>query len=189
MSAWYVWSALGMYPVTPGSDQLILGTPLFDRAIVTPRKEQAAGEVLTIRKSGSGIYIRNAHIEENELPTHITKDAMRNGGTLVLNAKTNQVILERTQAIGPSNDGTKVDLFLFRSSMHRAPSKPRAPSPFRPKATIPIPPSMRLYPWMGQEQMPQDGWTTRGHLSLNPPQPYSPAPFRGTRLRARSNMH
>ena len=83
MSAWYVWSALGMYPVTPGSDQLILGTPLFDRAIVRPRKGQGAGEALTIFKNGTGIYIHNAQIEENELPTHITKDAMREGGTLV----------------------------------------------------------------------------------------------------------
>ena len=90
MSAWYVWSALGMYPVTPGSDQLILGTPLFDRAIVIPKKDSPLAKSLTIRKSGAGIYIRNAHIEENELPTHITKDAMRDGGTLVFECKTNQ---------------------------------------------------------------------------------------------------
>ena len=83
MSAWYVWSALGMYPVTPGSDQLILGTPLFNRAIVTPRKGQNAGEALTILKGGSDKYISNAHIEGNELPTHITKETMRVGGTLV----------------------------------------------------------------------------------------------------------
>lgn len=31
MSSWYVWSALGLYPVTPGSDQYVLGTPRFDR--------------------------------------------------------------------------------------------------------------------------------------------------------------
>ena len=30
MSSWYVWSALGMYPVTPGSDVYVLGTPRFD---------------------------------------------------------------------------------------------------------------------------------------------------------------
>ncbi len=32
MSSWYVLSALGFYPVCPGSDEYVLGTPLFDRA-------------------------------------------------------------------------------------------------------------------------------------------------------------
>ena len=30
-SAWYVFSAMGFYPVTPGTDQYILGTPLFKK--------------------------------------------------------------------------------------------------------------------------------------------------------------
>src|SRR5690606_17153368 len=30
-SAWYVFSAMGSYPVTPGSDQYVLGSPLFDK--------------------------------------------------------------------------------------------------------------------------------------------------------------
>jgi hypothetical protein len=34
MSAWYVFSALGFYPVLPGSDQYVLGTPLFERAVI-----------------------------------------------------------------------------------------------------------------------------------------------------------
>ncbi len=36
MSAWYVWSALGMYPETPGTADLALGSPLFNQAIVNP---------------------------------------------------------------------------------------------------------------------------------------------------------
>ncbi|WP_051951562.1 GH92 family glycosyl hydrolase [Actinacidiphila yeochonensis] len=31
MSSWYVWSAMGMYPETPGTPVLALGTPLFPR--------------------------------------------------------------------------------------------------------------------------------------------------------------
>lgn len=34
MSAWYVFSALGFYPVMPGSNQYVLGTPLFERAVM-----------------------------------------------------------------------------------------------------------------------------------------------------------
>ena len=34
ISAWYVWIALGMYPVEPGSGQLVLGSPVFSKATV-----------------------------------------------------------------------------------------------------------------------------------------------------------
>ncbi len=34
MSAWYVFSSLGFYPVTPGSNEYIIGTPLFERASI-----------------------------------------------------------------------------------------------------------------------------------------------------------
>jgi len=44
MSAWYVWSALGFYPETPGTADLALGSPLFsDIAISLP-----SGKKLTI---------------------------------------------------------------------------------------------------------------------------------------------
>ena len=33
-SAWYVFSALGFYPVCPGTDQYVLGAPLFKKATV-----------------------------------------------------------------------------------------------------------------------------------------------------------
>lgn len=34
-SAWYVFSALGFYPVCPAVDQYVLGTPLFKRVVLT----------------------------------------------------------------------------------------------------------------------------------------------------------
>ncbi|MEV0094030.1 GH92 family glycosyl hydrolase [Streptomyces sp. NPDC050738] len=34
MSAWYVFSALGMYPQTPGSASMLLGAPLFPHAVL-----------------------------------------------------------------------------------------------------------------------------------------------------------
>jgi putative alpha-1,2-mannosidase len=33
MSAWYVWSALGMFPETPGTPTLALGSPMFTQAV------------------------------------------------------------------------------------------------------------------------------------------------------------
>lgn len=35
MSAWYVWSALGLYPETPGTADLAIGSPLFPAAVVS----------------------------------------------------------------------------------------------------------------------------------------------------------
>jgi predicted alpha-1,2-mannosidase len=34
MSSWYVWSALGLYPEIPGRSELVVGSPLFPRAVV-----------------------------------------------------------------------------------------------------------------------------------------------------------
>ncbi|MEU1471951.1 GH92 family glycosyl hydrolase [Streptomyces sp. NPDC005761] len=34
MSAWYVFSALGLYPQSPGGGELLLGAPLFPRAVI-----------------------------------------------------------------------------------------------------------------------------------------------------------
>ena len=35
MSAWYVFTALGFYPVAPGSNEYVLGRPFLDRAVLT----------------------------------------------------------------------------------------------------------------------------------------------------------
>ncbi|MBR7828914.1 GH92 family glycosyl hydrolase [Actinospica sp. MGRD01-02] len=35
MSSWYVWSALGMYPETPGTSVLDLGAPIFPKAVIS----------------------------------------------------------------------------------------------------------------------------------------------------------
>lgn len=49
MSAWYVLSALGFYPVAPGSTQYVLGAPLFPRATIRlPR-----GKSFVIRAEGA----------------------------------------------------------------------------------------------------------------------------------------
>ncbi len=37
MSSWYVWSALGLYPEIPGRADLVVGSPLFERAVVHRR--------------------------------------------------------------------------------------------------------------------------------------------------------
>lgn len=56
-SAWYVFSALGFYPVTPGVPQYVIGSPLFDR--VTMNLEN--GNQLILKTSNNGS--ENRYIE------------------------------------------------------------------------------------------------------------------------------
>ena len=83
MSAWYVFSAMGFYPVIPGQPIYALGSPLFDRA--TFRLE--SGKTFTVeaaRNSSADIYVQSATLNGNPLDrAWITHSEIVNGGTLV----------------------------------------------------------------------------------------------------------
>jgi predicted alpha-1,2-mannosidase len=83
MSAWYVLSALGFYPVTPGTPNYEIGTPLFDEATV----QVGAGKALRIRAAGAGAgkrYIRSVSLNGVELNRYwITQAEIVGGGDLV----------------------------------------------------------------------------------------------------------
>jgi predicted alpha-1,2-mannosidase len=58
MSAWYVFSALGFYPVDPVADNYQLGTPLFKRAVIN--MENGRKFVINVTKNTpSAIYIKS----------------------------------------------------------------------------------------------------------------------------------
>jgi predicted alpha-1,2-mannosidase len=79
MSAWYVFAALGVYPRTPGSGELLLSSPLFPKAVV----RSGGGAVLTIAASGDGKYIqdvrRGGHPQRD---WKLDSSFVRFGGTL-----------------------------------------------------------------------------------------------------------
>ena len=61
MSAWYIFSAMGFYPVDPGKPIYALGTPLFDR--LTIRLEN--GKTFTVeaeRNNPSDIYVQSTSL-------------------------------------------------------------------------------------------------------------------------------
>ena len=62
MSAWYVMSALGFYPVTPGGDQYVIGSPMFRNMVI----HQENGIDFTIRAP------RNSR--ENRYVTRVLRD-------------------------------------------------------------------------------------------------------------------
>jgi predicted alpha-1,2-mannosidase len=58
MSAWYVFSAMGFYPVDPVSDNYQLGTPLFKKAVIN--MENGRKFVINVTKNTpSAIYIKS----------------------------------------------------------------------------------------------------------------------------------
>lgn len=82
MSAWYILSASGFYPVTPGSNIYAIGTPLFKEV----KYHLENGKTFTIRApkvSDKNIYILNAKLNGSPYKkAFITHDDIRNGGTL-----------------------------------------------------------------------------------------------------------
>jgi len=55
MSSWYVWAALGLYPLYPGRAETVLGSPLFEQAVIErPGIGGAIGRV-TIDAPGAGM--------------------------------------------------------------------------------------------------------------------------------------
>jgi len=56
MSAWYVMSALGLYPVTPGNGQYMIGSPQFNTAVITMENGRVF-QIHTQYPDSSHIYI------------------------------------------------------------------------------------------------------------------------------------
>lgn len=92
MSAWYVLSAMGFYSVTPGSNQYIIGTPLFDKATINLE----SGKQFTIvanNVSDTNKYIENVKLNGTKLnKTFLSHDDIVSGGTLEFTMTDNPAI-------------------------------------------------------------------------------------------------
>ncbi len=83
MSAWYVFSAMGFYPVTPGQNTYAIGSPIFDK--VTINLENGKKFVITAKNNGyKNVYIKSASINGSKLEhAYYTHDQIANGGEVV----------------------------------------------------------------------------------------------------------
>ena len=81
-SAWYLFSAMGFYPVTPATDQYVLGAPLFKK--VTLRLEN--GKELVIKapeNSTQNVYVEQLKFNgKNHDLNWISHQQLMNGGEL-----------------------------------------------------------------------------------------------------------
>lgn len=96
MSAWYIFSSLGFYPVTPGSNKYIIGSPLFEKASINLEN----GKMFTVKainQSKENKYIQSVKLnDKNYNYSYINHNDIMNGGNLVFEMTNN-----------PSKWGTK----------------------------------------------------------------------------------
>ncbi len=83
MSAWYIFSSLGFYPVAPGSDEYALGSPAVKSAVLYLENGKQF-KVETVNQSDKNVYVQKVMLNGKTLSGHSIKHSdVVNGGTIV----------------------------------------------------------------------------------------------------------
>lgn len=83
MSAWYLFSSLGFYPVSPGSDAYWLGSPLVQSATINLENGKTF-TVEAINQSAENVYVKQVTLNGKPLRGYqLTHSDIVNGGRLV----------------------------------------------------------------------------------------------------------
>ena len=82
MSAWYVFSAMGFYPVQPAGGIYVFGSPLFKKTTLQLQGNKSF-TVETVNNSPSNIYIQSIELNgQSYLKSYITHQDILQGGRL-----------------------------------------------------------------------------------------------------------
>ena len=85
MSAWYVFSSIGFYPVNPADDKYMIGSPMFQKSVINVKHGK------TFSVIANNVSIKNQYIQSAELNgkkfdrTYITYKEIMHGGKLIFN--------------------------------------------------------------------------------------------------------
>jgi len=86
MAAWYVFSALGFYPVNPDSGIYALGSPVVTKAVIHLDRDRYHGRKFTVIADNNGannVYVQSVTLNGKPLDhPWITRDDVISGGTL-----------------------------------------------------------------------------------------------------------
>jgi len=81
-SAWYVFSALGFYPVTPGENQYVIGSPLFKKATLHLENGNQF-RITAANNNVENVYIKSAALNGQDYQnSFIEFEAIQKGGEL-----------------------------------------------------------------------------------------------------------
>ena len=113
MAAWYVFSALGFYPVNPASQTYVIGSPVVDKAVIHLDSDKYKNRTFTVIAENNGpghVYIQSAMLNGKPLTRPwITRSELIAGGTLrfVMGTEPNQqwgsAVADRPPATMPAN--------------------------------------------------------------------------------------
>lgn len=82
MSAWYIWTVLGMYPLNPSSGEYVIGYPLIDNAVI----DLPNGKKLNIQTTGKrnpNAFVRSVKLNGKLITTNqISHRELLQGGRL-----------------------------------------------------------------------------------------------------------
>ena len=82
-SAWYVFTALGFYPVCPGSNEYVMGAPYFKKATITLENGKKL-EISAPKNSDANRYIRSLNYNgKNYTKNYLNHFDLLKGGRLV----------------------------------------------------------------------------------------------------------
>jgi putative alpha-1,2-mannosidase len=87
MSAWYIFSALGFYPVCPGSDEYALGSPLVKSAQIDLGNKNILS-IIVENQALENIHIKEIIFNGKKLDRYFLKhNELVKGGELVIKMK------------------------------------------------------------------------------------------------------
>lgn len=87
MSAWYIFSSLGFYPVAPGSNMYDIGSPLVKDAVINLENGKTF-TIETVNQGPKNVYVKKAVLNGKILDrTYITHEEIMTGGKLVFYMK------------------------------------------------------------------------------------------------------
>ena len=82
MSAWYIFSALGFYPVCPGSDQYSIGSPMVKSATLKLENGNIL-EIEAINQSPENVHVRKVLVNGKDIKRkYLTHAEVVNGGKI-----------------------------------------------------------------------------------------------------------
>ena len=82
MSAWYILSSLGFYPVAPGSENYSIGSPAIDHAVLNLENGKTF-EIEAINQSPENVYVQKVLLNGKEIKNFTLKHSeIMNGGKL-----------------------------------------------------------------------------------------------------------
>ncbi len=82
MSSWYIFSAMGFYPVNPADGKYILGSPSLNKAVINVGGGKKF-TILTENNNNQKYQVKEIWLNGNKLErNYITHEEIMNGGDL-----------------------------------------------------------------------------------------------------------